>query len=186
VAQRLGLPVPRTVVCRSVEQVQAALGPRVALRPLTPPAAGAEADGAGRRVLYASDLDLAWISDDDLARAPVVAQERLEPVARHRVVVVDERCWVNAAADASADGNGDGSGAPDPVRWRAVPPPPDLAAGAIALARACGVRLCVQEWITDRRDRWFAGLNPAGNWLFLPCGAEVSAEIAHWLGCRDG
>ncbi len=182
-AQRLGLPVPATVVTGLPDQIPLAFGETVVVKPLGPSDYVDEHGEA--RVVFAATIGRDDPRLGQLHAAPFLIQELLVAEQHLRVVVVGERVWV-----CELDGES------RPLDWRRQEEAHDaflqstghaeVRANAYRLCRELGIGYASQDWIVTPNGTFFLDLNPSGQWLFLPepAASEITHAIAQWLGGR--
>lgn len=182
-AKRAGVAFPRTLVPSTVADIRQALGSEVVLKPL---GAGVIADEATpMRVFYSTLLESSSLTDAELARAPVLAQQPIRADRHLRVVTVHDQVWCAALpADAVAF---DWRSSPSGTRlaWAPCTAPDGVVAGALRLNSLAGIGFSSQDWLDAAGSYYFIDLNPNGKWLFLPgeVAQQVTVAIARWL-CR--
>jgi hypothetical protein len=176
--QKLGIDHPKTAVVSNAASIPEELGQHLVAKPL---GAGDFRDETGAlQVVYTRQLDRDDPRLDALSGAPFIVQERLEAQRHLRIVTVGERVWANELhAEGVALDWRETEAAHD--AFRSVEVPESLVKNATTIASALRVGYSSQDWIVCPNRTAFVDLNPAGQWLFLPCAAEVSDALAEWL-----
>lgn len=177
-AGRVSVPTPLTVVTSDPNVAREMLGDSFVLKPLGP---SQVFDEGNARAVFAHEVRSDAPALAAMAGAPFLAQQRITAARHFRVVTVAQQAWVGAL---QVDDD-------MPLDWRratashrsfAAIGHPSLAGSATALASALNVGYSSQDWVEDNDGGYyFLDLNPAGQWLFLPFGDQVTAALAHWL-----
>jgi hypothetical protein len=185
-ARQIGVPFPKTLIGAKASDIASALGPVAVIKPLGPGVL--RADDSATRVFYSTKIDVGELEDEQLARAPVIAQEPLDADMHLRVVTVEGRAWC-AALDAGGLPLDWREALPSARKaWRRLEAPGAVRAGALALAREAKLGFSSQDWIVERERQLFLDLNPNGGWLFLPASMrdEITQAIVSFLLGESG
>jgi glutathione synthase/RimK-type ligase-like ATP-grasp enzyme len=177
-ARRLGIRVPATQVAPNLEVVRRSLGQDVLIKPLGP--AQFVDESGSSQVVFAQSLP-DDVTDDELASAPFLLQERLRAIEHLRVVTVSGRAWCSRLDAAGV-----------PVDWRTLDEAhssfeyaarPVVESQALQLAAEMNLGYSSQDWIVTDDGEYVLDVNPAGQWLFLPPEAaeRITGALADWM-----
>jgi hypothetical protein len=179
VAQALGLRVPTTRVAACPDELTV-LGNSFVVKPL---GLGAYVDKGQAVAVHARLVACDDEALDGLAKAPYIAQARVEATRHLRIPTVRDAAWPclleaeGLPLDWRIDDNAHTSWVPTDEYDR-------VGADAIRLACALGLGYSCQDWIVDQQGHaWLVDVNPGGQWLFLPSEVSdpVTTSIADWL-----
>lgn len=180
-AQRIGIPVPKTIVTSDGRNASKNLGPRFVLKPL---AFNYFETPSELRLVFTNEFSVDELDNVDFASAPFVAQEHLKAIEHLRIVTVQDNAWV---ASISALGR--------PLDWREQEEAhtswepvkrPEVTELALKLSSAAKIGYSSQDWIVDEFGAKFIDLNPGGQWLFLPepMSSEITNAIVQFLNAE--
>lgn len=182
-ARQANVAFPKTLVARTVADVHEFLGDTAVLKPL---GSGVLDDGSGNgspRVFYSTIVNVADLADDELARAPVLAQEPIMADRHLRIVTLNEQIWCASLSAHGVAFDWRESPSNTQLAWEPFKPPDHVIEEAVRLTALAGIGFSSQDWLEAEERYWFLDLNPVGKWLFLPKGIaeQVTTAIAAWL-----
>ena len=177
--RRLGVDYPQTMVTTSADEVTAEFQSDVIVKPL---GSGQFIQEGAVRTVFAEAMTATDPRLRSLSAAPFIVQEHIRAERHLRIVTVGERVWVTSLKTSDKD----------PADWRRTPSnhtafidnsnsEPEVAASALAVAKAFHLGYSSQDWVETREGRVvLLDINPSGQWLFLPerIGTEVAAALA--------
>jgi hypothetical protein len=179
VAQGLGLRVPTTRVAACPGELTV-LGKSFVVKPL---GLGAYVDKGQAVAVHARLVAGDDEALDGLAKAPFIAQARVDATRHLRIPTVRDSAWPclldaeGLPLDWRIDDNAHTS-------WVSTNEYDRVGADATRLACALGLGYSCQDWIVDQQGHaWLVDVNPGGQWLFLPpeVSGPVTTSIADWL-----
>lgn len=178
-AAEVGIQTPRTIVTNDATLLTQAFDNEIVLKPL---GAGHYVEEGQPFTVHATAAETSSVSNQSLAVAPFLIQERLNAYRHWRVVTVAEQVWT-AALDAkgySLDWRRD---ALAHTSFRDTIAPSEIDSGALRIARHLSLGYSSQDWIETADGAYLIDVNPSGQWLFLPesIGTAVAVAIANWL-----
>jgi hypothetical protein len=182
-AQQGNIAYPKTLVPSTAADIRGYLGETAVLKPL---GSGVLDEGTATlpaRVFYSTVVDVANLVDEELGRAPVLAQEFIRADLHLRIVTVHQQVWCASLSAQDVAFDWRESPATTQLAWREFEPPTEVIDGALRLAALASIRFSSQDWLEARGRFWFLDLNPVGKWLFLPKGVAnaITKAIASWL-----
>jgi hypothetical protein len=180
-AEQLGVPFPKTIIAPYRDVLKHALGRWVIVKAL---GSGIVPQADGKKsVFYTTLVDLDTLCDENLAVAPVIAQEYVKADEHLRIVTVCDQLW--CASLGAHDDYIDWREMPPELRqcWQVVEISRKLQEDAFAIAKTANVGFSCQDWLRTGNQFWFIDLNPVGNWLFLPerIAISVTRALTSWL-----
>lgn len=180
-AELAGIRFPLTMITQRPDILEQTLGVPFVVKPLG--SGVVPRPGGHEEVFYTTLVNQGFLRDEQLAAAPVIAQEYVRADEHLRVVTVCEQVW--CASLPAHESYIDWREMPPLLRqrWHAIAVHPKLREDASSIAQIAQVRFSCQDWIKAGNDYWFLDLNPVGNWLFLPSllASSVTKAIAQWL-----
>ncbi|MEV4775312.1 hypothetical protein [Microbacterium sp. LWH12-1.2] len=187
-----GLSVPRTVISDDPEAVLglAETGIPLVSKELTPDPA--LASGRSQFTRYTREIDSNdLIHIDDLARAPMIVQERLDKVVELRLTVIGERVFAAAMETSSVNHSALDFRRYDLSNTTVIPWDLDAAIAdrCVELVRIFGLMYATIDLVvTPSGDTYFLDLNPNGQygWIESMTGMRMTEALVDLLTAEGG
>ena len=133
--------------------------------------------------LYTNNLKGKEIAEADLAMAPIVVQEFLDPKIDLRVTVVGTKAYAVKILQDGKGTYGDWTRAKDNVKFTRVDLPPEIECKCIMLVQKLGLFFGGIDLVLVDGRYFFIEVNPTGEWAWLveSAGLEINRAITMQL-----